>query len=118
MQLDRLYVVSILMQSAAPTSVMKRFQSLVTPVSYLLVIRRPFMGKMIENTGKRGKVGTKLNMVYADVGDKRNYAGCYPKEDGSLVVMGWIIKYCAKDTDTIVKTTMADITLGKPGLLQ
>ena len=76
------------------------------------------MGKMKGSMHKRRKIGTKSNMVYADVGDKRNYAACAPQEDGSLVLMGWIIKYCAKDTDTIVKTTMEDIRSGKPGLLQ
>jgi len=75
------------------------------------------MAKMLENKGKRGKVGNSLNMVYADVGDKRNYAGCFPKEDGSLEFMGWIIKYCAKDTDTIIKATMEDIKAGKPDLV-
>ena len=62
-------------------------------------------------------MGTKLSMIYADVGDKLNYAGCAPQEDGSLAFMGWVIKSCAKDTDTIVKTTMEDIRAGKPGLV-
>jgi len=76
------------------------------------------MGKMKGSTHKRSKMGTNLKMVYADVEDKRNYAACAPQEDGSLVFMGWIIKYCAKDADTIIKTTMEDIRSGKPDLLQ
>jgi hypothetical protein len=75
------------------------------------------MGKMKESMHKRSKMGTNLKMVYADVGDKRNYAGCTPQEDGSLMFMGWIIKYCAKDGDTVVKTTMEDIRSGKPSLV-
>jgi len=77
------------------------------------------MAKMRENKSKRGKIGaTNTKMIYADVGDKRNYAACSSKDDGSLVFMGWIIKHCAKDSDTIVKTTIKDIKAGKPGLLQ
>ncbi len=75
------------------------------------------MSKMREGKIKRAKIGTTASVIYADVGDRRNYAACSPKEDGSLVFMGWIIKYCAKDTDTVVKTTMEDIRSGKPGLI-
>jgi len=72
---------------------------------------------MRESENKRAKMGNNMGIVYADVGDKRNYAGCAPQEDGSLIFMGWIMKYCAKDADTIIKTTMEDIKAGKPGLI-
>lgn len=49
--------------------------------------------------------------VYADTGEKLNYAVCWKNDDGSLKFMGWIRKYCVKDTDTIVKKTKEEIGL-------
>ena len=40
--------------------------------------------------------------VYADVGDKLNYAAYWQHEKGGLEFQGWIRKYCVKDSDEMV----------------
>jgi len=40
--------------------------------------------------------------VYADVGDKLNYAAYWQYKDGGLEFQAWIRKYCVKDTDEMV----------------
>jgi hypothetical protein len=40
--------------------------------------------------------------VYADTGDKLNYAAYWLHADGSLEFQAWIRKYCVKDTDEMV----------------
>ena len=40
--------------------------------------------------------------VYADTGDKLNYAAYWLREDGGLEFQGWIRKYCVNDKDEMV----------------
>ncbi len=44
----------------------------------------------------------KAKTVYADVGDKLNYAAYWQYKDGSLEFQGWIRKSSVKDTDEMV----------------
>jgi hypothetical protein len=44
--------------------------------------------------------------VYADVGDKLNYAAYWYHNDGSLEFQAWIRKYCVKDTDEMINPAM------------
>lgn len=50
-------------------------------------------------------------MVYAEVGDKLDYAACWQNKDSSLKFMGWIRKFCVKDADTVIKATKEEIGL-------
>jgi hypothetical protein len=37
------------------------------------------------------------DLIYVECGDKLNYAACYlPEQDGDLVFLGWIRKFCFK----------------------
>ena len=36
------------------------------------------------------------DLIYADVGDKLNYAACVADEDDNLTFVAWIRKYCFK----------------------
>ena len=39
----------------------------------------------------------KEDLIYVECGDKLNYAACYlPEQDGDLVFLGWIRKFCFK----------------------
>ena len=40
--------------------------------------------------------------IYANIGDKLNYAAYWQHEDGCLEFQAWIRKYCVKDTDEMV----------------
>lgn len=42
------------------------------------------------------------NIIYYEVGDKKNYAAYYPNPNGTETFMGWISKYCVK-LETVVK---------------
>ena len=54
----------------------------------------------------------KSKMVYAEVGNKVNYAACLKQDNGSLKFMGWISKsVIKKESDTIVKSTKEEIGL-------
>lgn len=44
----------------------------------------------------------KEKTVYADVGDKLNYAAYWQNKGGGLEFQGWIRKYCIKDADEMV----------------
>ena len=66
---------------------------------------------MSEAKNLRAKPPVIDKMVYADVGDKANYAACWPNKDGGLKFIGWIGKANAKEGDTIVKTTKKEIGL-------
>ncbi len=54
--------------------------------------------------------------VYADVGDKLNYAAYWlHEEDRSLEFQGWIRKYCVKDTDEMVNPAKHFIRINRGG---
>lgn len=39
----------------------------------------------------------KEDLIYVECGDKLNYAACWlPEQDGDLVFIGWIRKFCYK----------------------
>ena len=48
--------------------------------------------------------------IYAEVGDKLNYAACVKNRDDNLKFIGWIRKYCVKDNG-VIKSTMKEIGL-------
>lgn len=53
--------------------------------------------------------------VYADTGDKLNYAAYWQHEDGSLEFQAWIRKYCVKDTDEMVDPALFLIRINRGG---
>ena len=67
----------------------------------------------MDNKNARAKIADidRSKVVYVEVGDKADYAGCWLGKDGSLEFMGWIRKFCIKDGDTVVKATKKEIGL-------
>lgn len=55
------------------------------------------------------------DLIYVECGDKLNYAACYlPEQDGDLVFLGWIRKFCFK-YGIQMKMSMEDLGLTYAG---
>jgi hypothetical protein len=56
----------------------------------------------------------KEDLIYVECGDKLNYAACWlPEQDGDLVFMGWIRKFCYK-YGIKMKVSMEELGLTYP----
>jgi hypothetical protein len=62
-----------------------------------------------------GRFNPEEDLIYVECGDKLNYAACYlPEQDGDLVFLCWIRKFCFK-YGTKMKVSMDELGLTYAG---